>query len=147
LAASWSVIDIVRADGFVAHDVRPLVRLNVQIVAQDGDRRETGYHGLGGRYLYGQLFEEAEWNRAIDIALAQALTNLESVAAPAGEMPVVLAPGWPGVSASRGGRPRASRVTSTARVHRLSPAASASGSPRRVSPWSTTERSETAADR
>ena len=97
LAASWSVIDIVRADGFVAHDVRPLVRLNVQIVAQDGERRETGYHGLGGRYLYGQLFEEAEWNRAIDIALSQALTNLESVAAPAGEMPVVLGPGWPGV--------------------------------------------------
>jgi len=97
LAASWSVIDIVRADGFVAHDIRPLVRLNVQIVAQDGDRRETGYHGMGGRYLYGQLFEEAEWNHAIDIALAQALTNLESVAAPAGEMPVVLAPGWPGV--------------------------------------------------
>ncbi len=97
LAASWSVIDIVRADGFVAHDVRPLVRLNVQIVAQDGDRRETGYHGLGGRYLYGQLFEEAEWNRTIDVALAQALTNLESVAAPAGEMPVVLGPGWPGV--------------------------------------------------
>src|SRR5829696_2669151 len=97
LAASWSVIDIVRADGFVAHDIRPLVRLNVQIVAQDGDRRETGYHGMGGRYLYGQLFEEAEWNRAIDVALAQALTNLESVAAPAGEMPVVLGPGWPGV--------------------------------------------------
>jgi TldD protein len=97
LAASWSVIDIVRADGFVAHDVRPLVRLNVQIVAQDGERRETGYHGLGGRYLYGQLFEEAQWNRAIDIALAQAFTNLESVAAPAGEMPVVLGPGWPGV--------------------------------------------------
>src|ERR671913_547858 len=97
LAASWSVIDIVRADGFVAHDIRPLVRLNVQIVARDGDRRETGYHGMGGRYLYGQLFEEAEWNRAIDIALAQALTNLESVAAPAGEMPVVLGPGWPGV--------------------------------------------------
>ncbi|HZB70257.1 MAG TPA: metalloprotease TldD, partial [Sphingomicrobium sp.] len=97
LAASWSVIDIVRADGFVAHDIRPLVRLNVQIVAQEGDRRETGYHGMGGRYLYGQLFEEAEWNRAIDIALAQALTNLESVAAPAGEMPVVLGPGWCGV--------------------------------------------------
>ena len=62
---------------------------SVQIVAQDGERRETGYHGLGGRYLYGQLFEEAEWNRAIDIALSQELTNLESVSAPAGEMPVV----------------------------------------------------------
>ncbi|HVL78166.1 MAG TPA: metalloprotease TldD [Sphingomicrobium sp.] len=97
LSASWSVIDIVRADGFVASDVRPLVRLGVQIVARDGSRRETGYHGLGGRYLYGRLFDEAEWSRAIDIALAQALTNLESVAAPAGEMPVVLGPGWPGV--------------------------------------------------
>jgi TldD protein len=97
LAASWSVIDIVRADGFVASDVRPLVRLGVQIVAEQNGRRETGYHGLGGRYLYDSLFGEAQWNRAIDIALAQALTNLESVAAPAGEMPVVLGPGWPGV--------------------------------------------------
>ncbi|HET7094591.1 MAG TPA: metallopeptidase TldD-related protein, partial [Thermomicrobiales bacterium] len=97
LAASWSVIDIVRADGFTASDVRPLVRLGVTIVAEQNGRRETGHYGLGGRYLYGRLFDEAEWNRAIDIALAQALTNLESVAAPAGEMQVVLGPGWPGV--------------------------------------------------
>jgi len=97
LSASWSVIDIVRGDGFVSSDVRPLVRLGVQIVAEQNGRRETGYHGLGGRYLYDNLFDEAQWNRAIDIALAQALTNLESVAAPAGEMPVVLGPGWPGV--------------------------------------------------
>jgi TldD protein len=97
LAGSWSVIDIVRPDGFVAHDVRPLVRLNVQIVVEQNGRRETGYHGLGGRYLYDDLFEEPTWNRAIDVALAQALVNLESVAAPAGEMTVVLGPGWPGV--------------------------------------------------
>jgi TldD protein len=97
LAASWSVIDIVRADGFVASDVRPLVRLGVQIVAEQNGRRETGFHGLGGRYLYDNLFDEAQWSRAIDIALAQALVNLESVAAPAGEMQVVLGPGWPGV--------------------------------------------------
>ena len=97
LAGSWSVIDIVRGDGFVASDVRPLVRLGVQIVVEQNGRRETGFHGLGGRYLYQSLFEEAQWGRAIDIALAQALTNLESVAAPAGEMPVVLGPGWPGV--------------------------------------------------
>src|SRR5881628_1382932 len=97
LAASWSVIDIVRADGFVASDVRPLVRLGVQIVAEQNGRRETGYHGLGGRYLYDNLFDETQWSRAIDIALAQALVNLESVAAPAGEMAVVLGPGWPGV--------------------------------------------------
>ena len=97
LAGSWSVIDIVRADGFVAHDVRPLVRLNVQIVVEQNGRRETGYHGLGGRRLYDDLFEPATWERAIDSALAQALVNLESVAAPAGEMIVVLGPGWPGV--------------------------------------------------
>ncbi|MEO6581057.1 MAG: metalloprotease TldD [Sphingomicrobium sp.] len=97
LAASWSVIDIIRADGFVASDVRPLVRLNVSIVAKHGDRRETGTFGLGGRYLYDSLFEPATWNRAIDMALAQALVNLESVPAPAGEMQVVCGPGWPGV--------------------------------------------------
>jgi TldD protein len=97
LAGSWSVIDIVRPDGFVAHDVRPLVRLNVQIVAEQNGRRETGYHGLGGRYLYDHLFDETVWRRAVDTALAQALVNLESVDAPAGEMKVVLGPGWPGV--------------------------------------------------
>ena len=97
LAASWSVIDIVRADGFVASDVRPLVRLGVQIVAEQNGRRETGYHGLGGRYLYDQLFDDAHWGRAIDEALKQALVNLDSVAAPAGEMPVVMGSGWAGV--------------------------------------------------
>ena len=97
LSASWSAIDIVRADGFTASDVRPLVRLGITIVAEQNGRRESGHYGLGGRYLYGRLFDETEWNRAIDIALAQALTNLESVAAPAGEMPVVLGPGWCGV--------------------------------------------------
>jgi TldD protein len=97
LAASWSVVEIVRADGFVAQDVRPLVRLNVSIVAEQGGRRETGSFGMGGRRLYDDLFEPETWNRAIDTALAQALVNLESVAAPAGEMTVLLGPGWPGI--------------------------------------------------
>jgi TldD protein len=97
LQGSWSVVEIVRADGFGATDVRPLVRLNVSIVAKSGERRETGSHGLGGRHLYDRLFDEAVWSRAIDQALAQALVNLESVAAPAGEMTVVCGPGWPGV--------------------------------------------------
>ncbi|TFU00393.1 metalloprotease TldD [Polymorphobacter arshaanensis] len=97
LLGSWSVVEIVRADGLRARDIRPLVRLNVQIVAQVGDRRETGFHGLGGRYLYDGLFDEATWNKAIDLALAQALVNLDAVAAPAGEMTVVLGPGWPGI--------------------------------------------------
>ncbi len=97
LLASWSVVEIVRADGFVAHDVRPLVRMNVSIVAEQNGRRETGSFGMGGRSLYERLFDPAEWNKAIDAALAQALVNLESVAAPAGEMTVLVGPGWPGV--------------------------------------------------
>jgi TldD protein len=97
LSGSWSVIEIVRADGFVATDIRPLVRLNVSIVVEENGRRETGTYGFGGRYLYERLFDEGKWNHAIDEALAQALTNLRSVDAPAGEMTVLLGPGWPGV--------------------------------------------------
>jgi len=97
LSASWSVVEIVRADGFVAGDIRPLVRLNVSIVAEQNGRRETGSFGMGGRRLYDDLFQPETWNRAIDTALAQALVNLESVPAPAGEMTVLLGPGWPGV--------------------------------------------------
>lgn len=97
LAGSWSVIEIVRADGFVAHDIRPLVRLNVGIVVEANGRRETGSFGLGGRRLYDDLFRPETWNRAIDSALAQALVNLEAEAAPAGEMTVLVGPGWPGV--------------------------------------------------
>ncbi|MFN5758245.1 MAG: metalloprotease TldD [Sphingomonadaceae bacterium] len=97
LSASWSVVEIVRADGFVATDVRPLVRLNVSIVAEDNGRRESGFFGLGGRYLYDHLFDPKTWNRAIDGALAQAIVNLSSIDAPAGEMTVLLGPGWPGV--------------------------------------------------
>ena len=97
LSANWSVVEIVRADGFVATDVRPLVRLNVSIVAEENGRRESGFFGLGGRYLYDHLFDPKTWNRAIDEALRQALVNLESVDAPAGEMTVLVGPGWPGV--------------------------------------------------
>ena len=97
LSGSWNVIEIVRPDGFTAMDVRPLVRLNVSIVAEQNGRRETGSFGIGGRHVYDKLFAPKTWNRAIDEALAQALINLESVAAPAGEMTVLLGPGWPGV--------------------------------------------------
>jgi TldD protein len=97
LSGSWSVVEIVRPDGFLATDIRPLVRLNVSIVAESNGRRETGSFGMGGRWLYDRLFEADSWNRAIDEALAQALVNLESVDAPAGEMTVLLGPGWPGV--------------------------------------------------
>ncbi|MGN6500642.1 MAG: TldD/PmbA family protein, partial [Tsuneonella sp.] len=97
LAASWSAIEIVRPDGFVARDVRPLVRLNIGVVAEENGRRETGSFGFGGRYLYDRLFDEAAWTRGVDEAVAQALTNLRSIPAPAGEMTVLLGPGWPGV--------------------------------------------------
>ncbi|MGN6373974.1 MAG: metalloprotease TldD [Sphingomonas sp.] len=97
LSGSWSVVEIVRPDGFVATDIRPLVRLNVSIVVEQTGRRETGSFGIGGRYLYDRLMGPDVWNRAIDEALAQALVNLDSVDAPAGEMTVLLGPGWPGV--------------------------------------------------
>jgi TldD protein len=97
LSGTWSVVEIVRADGFIATDVRPLVRLNVSIVAEQNGRRETGSYGIGGRYLYNDLFEPETYNRAIDEALSQALVNLDSIAAPAGEMTVLLGNGWPGI--------------------------------------------------
>ena len=97
LAGSWSVIDIVRADGFTATDIRPLVRLNVSVIMEENGRRETGSFGMGGRYLYDGVMEETVWNRAIDEAIAQARVNLRSVAAPAGEMQVLLGSGWCGV--------------------------------------------------
>ncbi len=97
LSASWSVIEIVRADGFVVRDIRPLVRLNIAIVAEQNGRRERGSFGIGGRYLLGRLMDEGEWMRGIDEAVRQALVNLDSVAAPAGETTVLLGPGWPGV--------------------------------------------------
>ncbi len=97
LSGSWSVVEIVRADGFVATDIRPLVRLNIAIIMEENGRRESGNFGMGGRYLYGKLFDRDAWERAIDMAYEQAQVNLRSVAAPAGDMTVLLGPGWPGV--------------------------------------------------
>ena len=97
LLASWSVVEIVRPDGFTARDIRPLVRLNVSIVAEQNGRRETGSYGFGGRYLYDDLFDEGRWMHAVDEAVRQALVNLDSIPAPAGECTVLLGPGWPGV--------------------------------------------------
>jgi TldD protein len=97
VAATWQVIEIERADGETYRDVRPLVRVNVSVVAGDGDRQETGSHGHGGREGYQRFIETNAWQDAVDDAVRQALVNLESVPAPAGEMDVVLGPGWPGV--------------------------------------------------
>ena len=97
LAASWQVIEIIRAGGWRAADVRPLVRLNVSVVCGDGTRMEAGSTGSGRRAAYGDIFKPESWKREADEAIRQSLVNLESVAAPAGEMPVVLGAGWSGV--------------------------------------------------
>ena len=97
IGASWQVVEILRADGHMVRDIRPLVRVNVTIVAGDGDRQETGNYGMGGRKGFGEFITEHSWKHAADEALRQALVNLEAVAAPAGTFDVVLGPGWPGV--------------------------------------------------
>jgi TldD protein len=97
LAASWQVVEIIRAGGWRAADVRPLVRLNVSVVCGDGTRMEAGSTGSGRRAAYGDIFKPEYWKREADEAIRQSLVNLESVAAPAGEMPVVLGSGWSGV--------------------------------------------------
>jgi TldD protein len=97
LGATWQIVEIVRPDGETYRDIRPLVRVNVSVVAGSGDRQETGSHGYGGREGYQRFIETKAWREAADDAVRQALVNLESVPAPAGEMDVVLGAGWPGV--------------------------------------------------
>ncbi|MBV9813801.1 MAG: metalloprotease TldD [Acetobacteraceae bacterium] len=97
ISGSWQAVQILRADGTRVADIRPLVRLNVALVVEADGRRETGSHGTGGRFAYERILTEAVWQDAVDEALRQALVNLDSRPAPAGEMPVVLGPGWPGI--------------------------------------------------
>ncbi|RLK51329.1 microcin-processing peptidase 2 [Alkalispirillum mobile] len=88
---------VANADGTLAADVRPLVRFNVSVLVREGDRRENGTAGGGGRVSYGYF---VDGDRALGYAreaVRQALVNLEAEEAPAGSMPVVLGPGWPGV--------------------------------------------------
>ncbi|MGB6540539.1 MAG: metalloprotease TldD [Xanthobacteraceae bacterium] len=97
LGASWQAVEIVRSDGETYRDIRPLVRVNVSVVVGDGDRQEVGSAGYGGREGYERFITADNWQGAVDNAVRQALTNLAAVPAPAGEMDVVLGPGWPGV--------------------------------------------------
>jgi len=97
LFGEWQAVQVMRADGTRVADLRPLVRLNVSVVVEQDGRRENGTHGAGGRHGYSRLLDEAFWRGAVDEALRQALVNLDSRPAPAGEMPVVLGPGWPGI--------------------------------------------------
>jgi TldD protein len=97
LYGEWQAVQILRADGSRVADLRPLVRLNVSVMVEQNGRRETGSHGTGGRFSYSYLLEGATWRASADEALRQALLNLDSVPAPAGEMEVVLGSGWPGI--------------------------------------------------
>ena len=97
IAATWQVVEILRADGETYRDIRPLVRLNVSVVAGDGDRQESGSYGFGGREGFQRFIAPDAWQSAVDEAVRQALINLDAVPAPAGEMDVVLGSGWPGV--------------------------------------------------
>ncbi|MEJ8568459.1 metalloprotease TldD [Elongatibacter sediminis] len=97
LAATHETILVAAADGTLAADVRPLVRLSVTVIAEQGKRREQGSDGGGGRFSYAELIRNEAWRAFADEAVRQALTNLEADPAPAGTMTVVLGPGWPGV--------------------------------------------------
>ena len=90
---------VAASDGTFVGDTRPLVRLNVQVIAQDpsGRRREIGYQGMGGRYDLERLLDAAAWQPLVDEAVRIAVLNLEAVPCPAGSFDVVLGPGWPGI--------------------------------------------------
>lgn len=97
LSGLHETVLVIDSEGHLAADVRPLVRLNVNAIARDGDRRESGNSGLGGRFTYARLRDDRAALTCAREAARQALVNLEAVEAPAGSLPVVLGPGWPGV--------------------------------------------------
>jgi len=96
LGGEYDVMLVLRSDGLLAADVRPLVRLSINVIVEQGGRRESGTSGGGGRFGL-DLFDDALVGQYVDEAVSTALTNLDSRPAPAGEMNVVLGPGWPGV--------------------------------------------------
>ena len=97
LAGSWQAVQIIRADGHRAADIRPLVRLNVSVVVSRNGRMESGSSGAGGRVMFDNYMAPEIWQAQVREALRIATLNLDSVAAPAGEMEVALGAGWPGV--------------------------------------------------
>ncbi len=96
LGGEYEVVLVVRSDGVVAADVRPLVRLSVQVIVEENGKRESGSAGGGGRTGYEYFSDELLRDYAAK-AVHQAVTNLAAKAAPAGTMTVVLGPGWPGI--------------------------------------------------
>ena len=90
-------IEIIRSGGETLTDLRPLVRFNVTVMLEKNGRKETGVYGIGGRDLYDSYLGKDNWKNVCDEALRIASVNLESKPAPAGEMKVVLGPGWPAI--------------------------------------------------
>ncbi len=97
LTATLDTVLVAASDGTLVADVRPLVRLSVQVIAEAHGRREQGYAGGGGRHGYRELIDDGRARTFAEDAVRQALVNLDAIDAPAGQMPVVLGPGWPGV--------------------------------------------------
>lgn len=97
LVGTHETVLVAATDGTFAGDIRPLVRMNVQVIVEHNGRREQGSAGGGGRYTYEYLLMPETWQAIADSAVHQAIVNLGAVDAPAGTMPVVLGPGWPGV--------------------------------------------------
>ena len=97
IAGERRIIDILRGDGRRVRDVRPLVRVNVSVTLEKDGRRESGNSGGGGRAGFHAWIGEESWKEQVDEAIRQAGVNLEAIACPAGEMDVVLGPGWNGV--------------------------------------------------
>ena len=97
LLASYQNIMIIRADGSHYCDDRPLVRLNISVVTQKGDRKESGFYGTGGRVPYDEFLQTDRWQHSANEAIRQSLTNQEAIDCPAGETEVILGSGWPGV--------------------------------------------------
>ena len=97
LNANFQNVEITKDNGTFFHDLRPLVRLNVNISIEKNGKVETGSYGTGGRFSYDTIFKEKTWKCAVDDAFMQANVKLIAKQAPAGEQTVILGPGWPGI--------------------------------------------------
>ena len=97
IAGSWQAVRILRSGGYSVGDIRPMVRMTVSLILGEGDRQESGSESGGGRVSYDTYLQAESWQALVDEAIRSASVNLGAIAAPAGEMPVVLGPGWTGV--------------------------------------------------
>jgi len=97
ISGEYQEIEIIKSGSQNFQDIRPLIKFNVSVMVEKNGRKETGSYGTGGRMNYDDYIANNDWKRVCDEAYRQAMVNLESKDAPAGEMKVVLGPGWPGI--------------------------------------------------